>query len=47
MIMECPYVLKERTVSEYVKGLYVVQSQGLVNMETLVSHKTCGTSWLD
>ena len=47
MIMECPYVLKERTVSGYVKGLYVAQSQGLVNTETLESHKMWGTSWLD
>jgi hypothetical protein len=44
--MEYLYVL-ERTVSEYVEGLYVAQSQGLVNMETLESHKIWGISWLD
>jgi hypothetical protein len=44
MIMEYPYVLKERTISEYVKGVYVAQSQGLVNMETLESHKMWGIS---
>jgi len=42
MIMQRPYVLKKRTVSEY-----VAQSQGLVNMENLESHKTQGTSWID
>jgi hypothetical protein len=44
MIMECPYVLKERAVSEYVKGLHVAQSQGIVNMETLGSQKMWGNS---
>jgi hypothetical protein len=40
--MDCPYVLKVRTVSEYVKELYVAHSQGFVNMETLESHKMWG-----